>query len=367
MSDSWRILDPSRRGGKTGLASVLAALIIVLTGNSVFAAPPSALTSINLQASAWTVIAQQKGIFKEEFDKIGVREVKLIAAGAAELLGAETAAVAGGAIAVAQRMIYPATVHRANGLDNVLIWVSEPSNHYRTPVLAKASNDALKSVADLDGKKLGSARASCYWAAPFEILDKAGLPLDTRNRKGRVRYETIDNPTVMISSLLSGATDATAAHLAANQFTGAWLSGQFKIIGSPPDDGVYVNHSGRVTYLANRGFVEKYPEVIKAFLIAHERTRSWATDHTNEAAEIIAKELREPVEAALFQITHLGQWDFMGGEPDAEKAVNSIKAFQTWYVEHGDDILGDRKLTDEQINAFVAKQFFSGGKYSIYQ
>ncbi|MDR2745290.1 MAG: ABC transporter substrate-binding protein [Desulfovibrio sp.] len=350
-------------------AALLAVLLGVLpaagAGDAAFAAPP--LPSINLQASPWTVIAKEKGFFKDEFDKIGVKEVKLIAAGAAELLGAESAAVAGGAIAVAQRMIYPATVHRSNGLDIVLIWVSEPSNRYRAPLLAKAGNNAVNSVADLDGKKLGSARASCYWASPFEILEKAGLPLDTRIRKGRVRYETIDNPTVMISSLLSGATDVTAAHLAATQFTGAWLSGNLKIIGESPDDGIYVNHSGRVTYLAKRDFVEAYPEVIRAFLLAHEKTRSWATDHPNEAAAIIAKELRQPPEAALFQITHLGQWDFMGGEPNADRAVDSLKAFVAWYKANGDDILNDRNLTDEQFEAFVARQFFAGGKYSIYQ
>ncbi|MDR2669571.1 MAG: ABC transporter substrate-binding protein, partial [Desulfovibrio sp.] len=344
-------------------AAILAALTAVPAGNAAFAAPPPA--SINLQASAWTVVAKEKGFFKEEFDKIGVKEVNLIAAGAAELLGAESAAVAGGAIAVAQRMIYPATVHRSNGLDIVLIWVSEPSNRYRAPVLAKTGNNAVNSVADLDGKKLGSARTSCYWASPFEILEKAGLPLDTRLRKGRVRYETIDNPTVMISSLLSGATDATAAHLAASQFTGAWLSGNLKIIGESPDDGIYVNHSGRVTYLAKRDFVEAYPEIIRAFLLAHEKTRSWATDHPNEAAAIIAKELRQPLEAALFQITHLGQWDFMGGEANADRALSSLKAFLAWYKANGDDILNDRNLTDEQLDAFIARQFFAGGKYSI--
>jgi ABC-type nitrate/sulfonate/bicarbonate transport system substrate-binding protein len=349
----------------SGKIAVLAFLMLTLIGNAASAA--TGLTSINLQASPFTVVAQAKGFFKEEFDKVGVTEVKLIAAGAAELLGAESAAVAGGAIAVAQRMIYPATVHKANGLDVVLVWVSEPSNRYRAPLLAKTGNNAVNSVADLDGKKLGSARASCYWGSPFEVLDKAGLPLDTRNRKGRVRYETIDNPTVMISALLSGATDFTAAHLAANQFTGAWLSGQLKIIGESPDDGVYVNHSGRVTYLARRDFVEKHPEIIRAYLLAHQKTRSWATDHPNEAAAIIAKELREPVEAALFQVTHLGQWDFMGGEPNADRVVNSIKEFQKWYVEHGDDILSEKKIEDDKIEGFVARQFFAGGAYSIYK
>lgn len=345
---------------------IILAVAIAAIGYANNAHAASALTTVNLQTSPWTVIALEKGFFKEEFGKVGVTKVNLIASGAAELLGAESAAVAGGAIAVAQRMIYPATVHRANGLDVVLVWVSEPSNRYRAPILAKKSNDAINSVADLDGKKLGTARTSCYWASPFEILEKASLPLDTRVRKGRVRHETIDNPTVMTSAVLSGATDATSMHLAAKQFTGAWLSGELKIIGESPDDGMYTNHSGRVTFIAKRDFVEQHPEVVKAFLIAQQRTRSWAADNPNEAAAIIAKQLREPIEAALFQITHLGQYDFMGGEPNADRAANSLKEFQAWYAAKGDDILSERALTEEQINSFIARQFFVGGTHSIY-
>jgi len=63
------------------------------------------LPSINLQLTPWTVIAREKGIFKEEFSKVGTKEVNLIASGGAELIGAETAAVSKGAISIAQRMI----------------------------------------------------------------------------------------------------------------------------------------------------------------------------------------------------------------------------------------------------------------------
>jgi sulfonate transport system substrate-binding protein len=324
------------------------------------------LPSINLQLSPWTVIAQEKGFFKEEFDKVGTKQVSLIASGAAELLGAESAAVGGGAIAIAQRMIYPATIHRANGLDVVLVWVSEPSNRYRAPVLARVDDNSINSVKDLDGKKLGSSRISCYWGSPFEILTKAGLPLDARNKPGRVRYESIDNPTVAISSLLSGATDITSAHLAAGQFTGAWLSGKFKVVAHSPDDGVYVNYSGRVTYFARRDFVEKYPQLVQAFLLARERTREWTFDHVDEAAKIVAKETRVPIDIAKFQITHAGEWEFMAGEANAGRARQSIKEFQSWYIANGDDILPDHKLNDDQIDAFVDGRFFSGGQYSVY-
>lgn len=325
------------------------------------------LPAINLQLSPWTVIAREKGFFKEEFERIGTRQVNLIASGAADLLGAEAAAVGNGAIAIAQRMIYPATVHRANGLDGVVVWASEPSNRYRAPILTRADDDSIKTVADLDGRKFGSSRISCYWSSPFEQLHKAGLPLDSRAERGRVRYESIDNGVVAISAVLSGATDATTAHLAATQFTGAWLSGKLKVVGHSPDDGVYVNHAGRVTYFARRDFVDKYPEVVKAFLAARERTLAWTLDNVDEAARIVARDTRVPVEVAKFQITHAGQWEFMAGEPNAERARNAIRTFQEWHIANGDDILSERQLSDAQIHAFIDERFFVGGQYSIYQ
>lgn len=325
------------------------------------------LPSINLQLTPWTVVARAKGIFKEEFDKVGTKDVNLIANGGAELVGAETAAVNKGAISIAQRMIYPATVHRANGLDGVIVWASEPSNRYRAPILAAVSNASVNSLADLDGKKLGSSRISCYWSAPFEALHAAGLPLDSRQKKGRVRYESIDNPTVAIAGVLSGAVDATTVHLAAGNATGAWLSGKLKVVGHSPDDGVYVNHAGRVTYFAKREFVNKYPDAVKAFLASRERAMAWTMDNVDEAAKIISKELRLPLEVAKFQITHKGQWEFMSGEPNADRARQSIKTFQAWYINQGDDILAERRLNDAQIDAFVDSRFFVGGSHSIYR
>lgn len=326
-------------------------------------APPE---SINLQLQSWTAVAEAKGILKEEFDKAGVRKVNLIAQSSGELLGAESAAVGGGTLAFAQRMIYPAFVQKANGIPAVIVWLSEPSNRYRTPIFVSATNKDIRTVADLEGKKFGSSRISCYWSAPFEILNNAGIPLDSRLKKGRVRYENIESPAVAVQALLSGEKDATAGHLAANQFTSAYLQGKFRLIAGPADTGAYVNYAGRVSYFAHKDFAAKYPGVVKAFLRSRERARAWATDHVDEAATIIAKALRLPENVAKFQITHLGQWDFMAGEPSAEAARAAIKQFQKWYVEHGDDILADKRLSDAQIDAFIDGKFFLGGSHSIY-
>lgn len=340
---------------------------LLLTGGWSGASAEAVLPEINLQLSPWTVIAQEKGFFKEAFDPIGTKKIALIAPGAAELLGAESAAVGGGSLAIAQRMVYPSTIHRINGLNTVVIWISEPSNRYRAPILAAKDNNKINSVQDLDGKKFGSSRISCYWSSPFETLNTAGLPFDSRLKKGRVRHENIDNASVAIAAVISGDTDATAAHLAAPQFTGSWLAGKLKVIGHSADDGAYVNYAGRVTYVARKDFADKYPNVVKAFLLAREKTREWAYDHPNEAAQIVAKSTRVPLEVALFQITHLGQWEFMGGEANADRARTAIKEFQRYYIANGDDILSQKSLSDKEIDAFIDGRFYVGGSHTIYQ
>lgn len=327
---------------------------------------PEPLSAITLQLDPVTAVAQEKGYFKEEFAKIGVKQVNLIAEGAAELLGAEAAHLNSGGIAVAQRMIYPAVVHRANGLDAVIVWESVPSNKYRTPVIARANNQQVNNVKDLDGKKFASSRVSCYWTSPTEILSRAGLTLDSRTSKGRVRYQSIDNTASVNAALLSGAIDATAVHLGTSGAAALYTSGQVKVIGRSPDDGVYVNGAGRVSYFAMRSFAEKYPQAVRAFLVAVNRAKDYAQAHPDDAAQIVARATRVPVEIAKFQITDPSQFYFMKGEPDARGVRSTIKTFQAWYIQQGDDILTDRHLSDAQIDALVDDRFFKGGTYSVY-
>lgn len=323
------------------------------------------LTFINLPKAAWTVVGLEKGFIQEEYAKIGVTDINLIFPGTAELSGAEAALLDRGGLAIAQRMMYPATVHKANGIDAVIVWQSTASDKYRTPVLARADSE-IETIADLDGKRFGGSRVGCGWTSPTEILHEAGVPLDTRILTGSVRHETITNSAATSAALLSGAIDATATHIALPASAALWLSGEVKVIGRSPEDGVYVNAAGRVSYFAMKPFVEAYPEAIHAFLVAHERTRAWILENIDESAEIIAEELRVPLHIARFQITDDSSFEFMEGERSADNARESIRQFQAWYIDAGDEILTERYLTDDQIDAFVDARFFAGGEFSVY-
>ncbi|RJG40505.1 ABC transporter substrate-binding protein [Mesorhizobium sp. DCY119] len=356
------------RSGLTAFAGALAltaAAVLALGQGSDRAQAKEPLTFINLPQAAWTVVGYEKGFIQEEFAKIGITDIKLINPGTAELSGAEAALLDRGGLAIAQRMMYPATVHKANGIDAVIVWQSAPSDKYRTPLLAKIGSN-INSPIDLKDKKFGGSRVGCGWTSPTEVLNEAGVPLDTRIRKGSVRHETINNSAATSAALLSGAIDATATHIALPASAALWLSGEVKVIGRSPDDGIYVNAAGRVSYFAMRPFVEEYPEAIQAFLLAHERTKKWIQENIDESSEIIAAELRVPVNIAKFQITDPSSFEFMQGEQSADNAREAVRKFQKYYIDAGDEILAERNLSDETIDQFVDARFFKGGKYSVY-
>ncbi len=355
--------------GLTSARALTRLSLAALAASAIAAAPATAkepLTFINLQHNPWTVVAKEKGIFAEEFGKVGISEVNLIASGAAELSGAESAGLNKGSIAIAQRMLYPATAHRANGLDAVVVWVSEPSNKYRTPLLARADNAEINSIADMEGKTYGSNRIGCSYTSVFEAFDKAGLPLQTRLREGKIRYQGVENNGARNAALLSGAVDGLATHIGNNSGAALYLSGKVKIVGRTVEAGEYENGAGRVSFFAMRDFADTYPEAVKAFLISYRRATTWIQANVDEAAEIIAKGTRVPLEIAKFQIVDPSGYEFIAGDTDAENVRKAISQFQDWYIAHGDDVFVDRKLSDKDITAFVDGKFFKGGAYSIY-
>jgi ABC-type nitrate/sulfonate/bicarbonate transport system substrate-binding protein len=357
-----------RTSRRKALSKTIAVLAVLASPSALHAQvrAPDGPPAINLPLAAWTTVGLKKGFLQEEFDKIGTRQIRLLNPGTTELSGAEAAMLDRGGLAIAQRMMYPATVHRANGLDAVVVWLSAKSDEYRTPILA-LKDSPYESVADLAGKSLGSSRVGCGWTSPKEILDTAGVSLSTRIRPGSVRHETISSSAGINSALLSGRIAATATHVALPAAAALWLTDQVKVIGRSPSDGIYVNAAGRVSYFAMRDFVDKYPQAIRAFLVAHERTKTWIRDHVDEAAEIIARETRVPIHIAKFQITDPSSFEFMPGEDTADAAVTSVKDFQQWYIDHGDEILAEHHLSDDMIETFVDKRFFKGGAYSIYE
>ncbi|CAH2599940.1 ABC transporter substrate-binding protein [Rhodovastum atsumiense] len=349
-----------------GVLVLLGGLLGMFPGAAQAQQPAPTLPAINLPLSLWTVIAQARGFLAEAYAPLGTRTIRLVDPGSSQLGGTEAALLDRGGLALAQRMMYPAAVHKANGIDARVVWLSGPSTSYRTPVLAR-TDSPVRTVADLRGQALGANRISCGWTSPTEILSAAGVPLDIGERRGAVRFTNISSTVANTSALLSGRIEAISTHIALPDAAGVYLSGQVKVIGRSPEDGIYVNAAGRVAYFAMRDFAERYPEAIVAFLRARERTIAWVAQNPDAAAAIVARETRVPVAVARFELTDPSAFEFIDGEPSADAARGAIKAFQAWYIAQGDDILGRRPLSDDVIEGFVDGRFFRGGSHSVYQ
>ncbi|MBE2213943.1 MAG: ABC transporter substrate-binding protein [Opitutaceae bacterium] len=353
-------MNTLKHGKILGVAAILAATVLATTAS----AAPKKLKTINIPLNSWTVIAASKGWLQQEYEQYGVK-VQILDQGTTAVAGQEAALLTRGEVHFAFRMSYPALIHKTNGLQASIIWQSEASDIYRTPLITLRESP-IQSIADLKGKTYGGSRVGCGWSSPYEALKKAGLPLDTATKKGEVRFLNQGSSTATTSALLGGQIDFTATHIALNGWANLVTQGVVKVIGRSVDDGVYVNAAGRPAIFALTSFVNDYPELVKSFLDVKIKTSEWIKANPDEAASIISRENRVPKYVAKFQITDASTFDFMGGEPSYETAVANLKLFQSWYKENDDDILARQSLSDAQIEQFIDRRFFRGGEFSSY-
>jgi ABC-type nitrate/sulfonate/bicarbonate transport system substrate-binding protein len=320
---------------------------------------------VNIPQNSWTVVAARLGWLQQEYAKFG-SGVSLVDPGTTALVGAEASLLDRGDLHFAFRMIYPALVHKSNGLDARIVWLSTKSDVFKTPLIA-LKDSPINSAADLKGKTFASGRVGCGWSAPYETLLKAGVPLDTNDKKGAVRYSNVSNTNATVSALLAGQIDATATHVAIPQWASGVTQGLYKVIARTPDDGVYVNNAGRTAIFALSSFAEEHPELVKAFLTVQLRTIAWIQANPDQAAAIVARDLRIPVYVAKYSLFDAAGYDLLGGETSYDAAVASLKTFQAWYRANGDDILAKHWLDDATIASFVDRRFFKGGAFSSYE
>lgn len=348
-------LLPYRRSLATGLLAFFAAALD---------SAAAALPVVRLPLTHWTAVAEQQGWLADAFGPLGTR-AELVEQGTSAAAGSEAAQLDRGRLHFASRMMYPATVHKINGIDADIVWMSGPSNLHKLPIIA-LRDSPLRSILDLEGKVLGTTRVSCGWTSPFEALEVCGTPLDTETRRGRVRFQNFTGSAALTAALLAGRIDATATHVALGGWAALYARGDVKVIGRSVENGVYLNDAGRISYFAMEGFAQQHPEHVRAFLRVRLKAVAWIQRQPELAAAIVARALRLPLEIARFQIVDASAIEYMDGEPDAVRARQAIRNFQKWYRDHGDDILARRTLSDAQIEAFVDGRFFRGGAFSIY-
>jgi len=219
----------------------------------------------------------------------------------------------------------------ANGQPFQILAVIERSP--KTHALLVSPDSPIKTVADLKGKKIGSALGKAY-AFPIRALQKAGLT-DTD-----VQWLTIENNEGR-SALLSGGLDAWAtwdpfyASVEADKQVRKLVDG----------DPWYPNF---VTLFTRADYASKYPDTVIRFMRAYNRALAYVRDNHADAVSIFAKEnMLKPEVAQLtvsrrnYQFAAPGD-DFLAdvtdqgklfarlgvtkSEPDWTKAINTTLA-----------------------------------------
>lgn len=348
------------------LLSVVALALSLLSAQSALSVENDRGFVAKIPLMEWTAVAAQKGWLQEAFGKYGAT-IELVNEGAvsSQKNGVEASLLETGGLHFASRMQYPALLHRINGLDAVIIWQTNQVSP-RQNVILVLKDSPINSLQDLKGKNLGSWRVSCMYFSAYEILQKAGVPLDSDLRPGQVRFVSVEGKAG-VQALITHRIDALSAHPSIPFITPLYAQGLVKEIGQNDPKGAYVSGGGRVSFFAMRTFAQEHPLLVQAFLQTRAKTNDWILAHPDEASVIIARELRETPEVAKFDITDSSSYAYNRGESNPDAVAKSIAGFQKWAIDNGDDFLTKKHLSDAQINQFIDRRFFKGGQYSIYK
>jgi len=328
---------------------------------------PGKERTAKIQLNDITAISAQKGWLQEELTKVGAKLEMVNIGQISGVSGAEASLLDRGDLHITVRMAYPALQHRANGLDAVVVWQGA-NPHPRRATTIVLADSPIKTATDLKGKTFGSSLIGCPYYAGVEALKAQGVIVDTEFQKGDTRFVNITG-TAAVSAFLSGRLDSYGTHPATAAVAALYIQNQVREITTAVPDGAYVTGGGRQMYFAMRKWANENPDIVKAFLIAWDRTVRWLNSdngaHWDEGAQITARELRLPKSVALYNIHNESTIDWSWGVPDYNDVVDSIKKVQSWNIANKDPFYTKHHLNDKEIEAFVDKRFFRGGEYFV--
>ena len=318
--------------------------------------PASGPREVKIALNEITVLAEQKGWLKEEFDKVGAT-AKLVPCSVAVV----PALLNRGDVDLANSMHGFSFVQLLNGFDPVIVWQSADVDP-RTVVITVLKDSPLKSLADLKGKTLGVPLWTCGYYGASEALRNAGVPLDTKEAPGAVHYVNVtDTGLSVTANLLTGKVDAIATH--PSGLASLYNQGLIRDIGTAVPGGQFVHD--RIVYYTTRQWAQDNPDLIKAFITVQNKTLVWIRDNRQEAAKIVAQAIRQPVDVEETAFQEPGNQRLFFPEQSYEGAVNAFEQFQKMAISYNDGLINDTRkpLTDQQVHDLFDKRFFKGGAY----
>ena len=261
------------------------------------AAPAAKPAEIRLDYATYnpsSLVLKEFGWLEEDLAKDGVAVKWLFSAGSnkANELVSSNASDFGSTAGAA------ALLARTNGVPLKTIYIySKPE----WTALVVPKDSPIKSVADLQGKKIAATRGTDPFFFLLRSLREAGLG------QGDVEIVNLQHADGRLA-LERGQVDAWAGldpHMAnAELNTGATLLYR----------NIDFNTFG--TLNVREEFLQKYPDYVKRVIAQYERARNWILENPDKAAEILAREAKLDLAIARKQLTERTVLDKDVGPPN---------------------------------------------------
>lgn len=279
-------------------------------------------------------LAQDKGYFKEELEKIGYTIEYFPFAGAGP---AVNDAFVTGDVNFVMYADFPGIVLKSKGVDlDLLGVVSENAN---AQIVVKADS-GIKSLSDLKGKKIGFPKGTYVQKYLIEALESVGIKQSD--------VEMINMTSEAQSGLLTGGVDALAY---VDSLTQKLISTEKNIIAI---DSTTTNKtfSGSSIFAGSHSYIEKNPEVTIAMFKALIRAREDAKKSPEEYYKILSERGQMPLEAVK-KIHNLdsGKFEYIKLDitEDAIKKLESSKEF----------LLKTKLISDDfDVNSWVNNKYY---------
>ena len=278
------------------LAALLAAALPVTT----YAAAPKEVRLDYAYYAPTSLVLKDQGLLEKRLAADGIAVKWVFSQGSNRSLEY----LNGGSIDFASTAGLAAVLSRANGSPVKTVYIA---SRPEWTALAVPKDSAIKTLADLKGKKVAATKGTDPYLFLLRSLHSVGLD------KGDVEIVHLQHPDGRVA-LERGDVDAWSGldpHLAASQLqAGSRL--------------LYRNlefNSYGVLNVSD-SFLKEQPQLIGKVIAAYEEARQWTLAHPQQTAELLAKEAKLPLEVAKLQ---LSRTDFSNPQPGAEH-VAALKA-----------------------------------------
>jgi sulfonate transport system substrate-binding protein len=337
----------------------------VIKSKSVAPPVPSQTRLAHLQMGQITVIAARKGWLQEEFAKVNAK-FDLVDTSAFTQATSATLFDRGD-LHIIRAMFNFALQYPAMGFDTAIIWGSTKVDRHRAQTVV-LKDSPIKTVEELKGHTLAASVLSCPFYASIEALRTHGVTVDNDFGKGDMRFMNITGAAAT-SAFLAGRFEGFALHPTTNTTAPLFVKGEVRTLTTAIPDGVYVNSGGRSMEFAQRKWVNENPDLVKAYLVAHDRVVRWLAEgngkNFDEAATIVAREMRIPKSSAMFSLKDKSQtaWEF--GETNPDELIKGLRQYQEYQIANKDPLYVKKHVPDKQIDKLVDRRFFIGGAYFV--